>query len=101
MSTASNGTMARVGVGGAINGYCVLVLGDVLIVERDGEEVARSTVERLGRFVAEARDLKLGWGQFPDRAEVIFLYDKGDGCFGYPLNLACGWSSEWGYVPFG
>jgi hypothetical protein len=35
----------------------------------------------LGRFVAAARDLKLGWGRFPDGAEVVYLYDAGDGGF--------------------
>ena len=64
-------------------------------------EVARSRVEGLGRLVAAANDLKLGWGQFPDGAEVIFLYDKADACFGYAVNLACDWCSEWGYAPFG
>jgi hypothetical protein len=78
----------------------VLVLGDVVVVERDGEEVARHTVDGLCRFATTARDLRLGWGRFPDDAEVIFLYDKGDECFGYAVNLACDWSSEWGYAPF-
>jgi hypothetical protein len=89
MNATNNGTMSRIGVGGTINGYGVLVLGDVVVIERDRAEIARSRVEGLGRFVAAAPDLRLGWGQFPDDAEVIFLYDKGDGCFGYALNLAC------------
>jgi hypothetical protein len=71
-----------------------------LISIRDGGRSARRTVDGLARFVAAARDLQLGWGQFPDDAEVIYLYDKGDDCFGYALNLACDWSSEWGYAPF-
>jgi hypothetical protein len=54
----------------------------------------------LGRFVDAARDLTLGWGEFPDGAEVIYLYDKGDNGVGYALNLACGWCSEWEYAPF-
>ena len=101
MCTACTGTMEQVGIAGTINGYGVLVLGDVVTIERDGVEVARRRVEGLGHFVGEARDLKLGWGQFPDDAEVIYLYDAGDGGFGYALNLACGWCSEWGYAPFG
>jgi hypothetical protein len=99
MDTTSNGTMAR--VGGTVNGYSVLVVGDVVVIERDGEEVARSRVEGLGRFVSTARDLKLGWGQFPDEAEVVFLYDGADACFGYALNLDWPDGSEWGYAPFG
>jgi hypothetical protein len=101
MSTTGKGTTARIGIGGTVNGYGVLVVGDVVVVERDGAEIARSHVEGLGRFVAAARDLRLGWGQFPDGAEVIYVYDKGDECFGYAVNLACDWSSEWGYAPFG
>jgi hypothetical protein len=101
MDTTDTGTVAQVGVGGTINGYRVLVLGDVVTIERGGAEVARRRVDGLGRFVGAARDLKLGWGQFPDDAEVIYLYDAGDGGFGYALNLGCGWCSEWGYAPFG
>jgi hypothetical protein len=92
--------VARVGIGGTVNGYGVLVLGDVVIVERGGAEVARERVDGLGRFATEARDLKLGWGQFPDGAEVIYLYDKGDDGFGYALNLDWPDGSEWGYSPF-
>jgi len=36
MNAAGNGTAARVGVGGAINGYGVLVLGAAVVVERGG-----------------------------------------------------------------
>jgi hypothetical protein len=100
MSTTNTGTMGRIGVGGTVNGYGVLVLGDIVVVERAGEEIARSRVEGLGRFVAAGRDLKLGWGQFPDDAEVIFLYDKGDACFGSALNLDWPDGSEWGFAPF-
>jgi hypothetical protein len=90
-----------VGVGGTVNGYGMLVLGDTIVVERDGAEVARSTVDGLGRFVAAARDLKLGWGRFPDDAEVIFLYDRADNWFGYAVNLDWTDGSEWGHAPFG
>ena len=100
MGTNGSGTIQQVGIAGAINGYSVLVIGDVVTIERAGAEVARRRVAGLGRFVAAARELKLGWGQFPDGAEVIYLYDKADGGFGYAVNLACNWCSEWGYAPF-
>jgi hypothetical protein len=58
-------------------------------------------VEGLGRFVAEARDLKLGRGRFPDDAEVILLYDMSHDHFDYAVNLACDWCSVWGYASFG
>ena len=96
-----NGSIQRVGVGGTINGYGVLVVGDVVVVERGGAAVARRTVEGLGRFVGAARELKLGWGAFPDGAEVIYVYDAGDRGFGYALNLDWPDGSEWGYAPFG
>jgi hypothetical protein len=69
MHTTKNGTMAKVGIGGTVNGYGVLVVGDLLVVALDGVEVARRTVAGLGRFAAAARDLRLGWGQFPDESE--------------------------------
>jgi hypothetical protein len=85
-----------------LTGSGVLVLGDVVAVERGGAEVARRTVEGLGRFVAAARQLKLGWGQLPDDAEVIYLCDAGDGGFGaavrpgtgHQLAAAGGWGNE-------
>ena len=95
-----NGTMAQIGVGGTINGYGVLVLGDVVTIERDGAQVARRRVEGLGRFVSAARDLKLGWGAFPDGAEVIYVHDAEDGGFGFALNVSWPDGSEWGYAPF-
>jgi hypothetical protein len=58
-------------------------------------------VEGLGQFAAEARNLKLGWGRFPDGAEVVYLYDADDGGYGYAINLACDWCSEWGHAPCG
>ena len=88
------------GVGGTINGYGALVLGDRVHVERDGEPVARRTVEGLGGFVRKARDLKLGWGRFPDGAEVLSLSDQDDGGFGYAVNPTSPACSEWGYAPF-
>jgi hypothetical protein len=100
MNATGTGTTEKIGIGGTVNGYAVLAIGDAVAVERDGVQIARTRVEGLGRFVAAARDLRLGWGRFPDDAEVIFLYDKGDGGFGYALNLACDWCSEWGYAPF-
>jgi hypothetical protein len=45
--------------------------------------------------------VKRGWGQFPDGAEGVYLYDAGDGGFGYALNLAWPGGSEWGYAPLG
>ena len=43
---------------------------------------------------------RLGWGRFPDGAEVLYLYDRDDGGFGYAVNLTAPGCSEWGYAPF-
>lgn len=49
----------------------------------------------------KAKNLRLGWGQFQDDGdEVIYLYDKQDGNFGYAVNLDDPHCSEWGYAPF-
>jgi hypothetical protein len=50
--------------------------------------------------VAAARDLTLGWRRFPDDAEVIYLYDRADTCFGCAINLDWSDGSEWGCAPF-
>jgi hypothetical protein len=100
MDTTTGGTIAKFGIGGSINGYGVLVLGDTVIVERDGTEIARETVDGLGRFATTAKDLRLGWGRFPDEMQVIYLYDKADDGYGYAVNLDWPDGSEWGYSPF-
>ena len=99
MDTTGAGVMEKIGIGGTINGYGVLVLGDVVVVERDGETVTRRTVEGLGRFVVGAGDLNLGWAELPD-IEVLYLYNAEDGGFGYAVNLQDPGCDEWGYAPF-
>jgi hypothetical protein len=84
---------------GEVGGYQTIVAGDAITILKDGEVVTRRVVEGLGKFVEKARDLKLGWGRFPD-FEVIYFYDKADDNFGYGLNLQDEWCSEWGYAPF-
>jgi hypothetical protein len=96
----STTTMHNVGITGTVNGYAVLIIGNQIIVSRDGEEIDRRTVDGIGSYAAAARDLRLGWGQFPDDAQVIFAYDKADECFGYAINLDWPDGSEWGYAPF-
>lgn len=92
--------LEKVGIGGTVNGYSVLVVGLTVVVGRDGEEISRHTVDGLGSFAKAARDLRLGWGQFPDAAEVIYLYDRDDDCYGFAINLDWPDGSEWGYAPF-
>jgi hypothetical protein len=97
--TEKIGTMAYIET--PLGNYSVVLVGDHAHVIKDhGDDERTYTVDGLGAFVTRARDLKIGWGQFPDEAEVLYLYDKGDGCFGYAINLADDWLSEWGYSPF-
>ncbi len=56
-------------------------------------------MDGLNRFVRTAKDFRLGWVKLPD-FEVIYLYDKADGNFGYAVNLQDPLCSEWGYAPF-
>ena len=90
----------RLGISGQVGEYGVVTLEDTLYVLRGDAEVARRSVPGLGAFVMQATDLKLGWGQFPDGMEVIYLYDRDDDNFGYAANLQAEHCSEWGYAPF-
>lgn len=98
-----HGTRYRLGFVGYVATWTVSVIGDTITACPDGgseEDCPSIEVDGLARFAASASDLAVGWGQFPDGAEVLSLYGKADGGFGYALNLACGWCSEWGYAPF-
>ena len=98
MSTA---TLTKIGTAGTVHGLDVLILADTITVSRDGDELARATVAGLGAFAAAARDLRLGWGAFPDSDEgVIYAYDRADDGFGYAVNLDWPDGSEWGHAPF-
>jgi hypothetical protein len=88
---------------GRVAGDDVFVRGDLVAVLRDGELIRRHVVPDYGTGLGElaARDgFALGWGRFPDDAEVLSLDDKGDNGFGYALNLSDPGLSEWGYAPF-
>lgn len=90
----------QLGISGTIHGYDVVVIGDTITVTWDGVPVTQRTVANLGAFLGKARELRLGWGQFEDHTEVLYLYDRADGNFGYALNLMSDSCSEWGYAPF-
>ncbi len=92
----------KIGTAGRVAGYDVLILADAVIVTgADGSR--RFTVPDYGASIGElaARPgFCLGWGRFPDGAEVLYLSDRDDGGFGYAVNLAAPDCSEWGYAPF-
>ena len=91
----------RIAIAAHVSGYDVLALPGKLIVHRDGE-TRHHPVPNYGTDIAELAGrpgARVGWGQFPDGDEVIYLYDVNDHNFGYALNLTCDWCSEWGYAP--
>ncbi len=92
--------LQRIATGSHIAGYDVFLAGDTVTVVDDDGVVTRQTVAGLGAFVARAKQLRTGWGQFPDGMEVLYLYDRGDDNFGYAVNLHDESCSEWGYAPF-
>ncbi len=87
---------------GIIKEYFVIVgTSDTVSVFADHMQPrARERVEGLNDFIRKAKELRLGWGRFPDGDEVIYLYDKADDNFGYAVNMDAPQCSEWGYAPF-
>ena len=85
---------------GPLAGYTVYLSGDTVTVLDDEGLVTRQTVNGLGAFVAQAKDLRTSWGHFPDGMEVIYVYDQAADNFGYAVNLQTAQRSEWGYAPF-
>lgn len=71
----------------------------VRVVSLDGGAEELYTIDGLKSFVEKAKDLRIGWAQFPD-FEVIYIYDRDDNYFGYGLNITDDTLSEWGYAPF-
>ncbi len=92
----------QIGTAGRVAGYDVLILRDAVIVT-DADGSRRFPVPHYGTAIGDlaARPgFRLGWGRFPDGAEVLYLYDRDDGGFGYAVNLTMPDCSEWGYAPF-
>jgi hypothetical protein len=96
----ANSAQQLIAQSGHIRGYDVFLHGDAVTVLDDEGVVTKQTAPGLGAFVDRARDFRLGWGQFPDGMEVLYLYDRGDDNFGYAVNLGDEQCSEWGYAPF-
>ena len=97
----------KLGVGSHIAGYDVLILRDRIHVAHDAAndgagEAWTHEVPDYGTAIGELAErpgFRLGWGRFPDGAEVLYFYDRDDGNFGYALNVT--WrDGEWGYAPF-
>ena len=97
----TDATLQLTAQSGHIGGYDVFLHGDTVTVLDDDGIVTTQTVRGLGAFIDRAKQFRLGWGQFPDGMEVLYLYDQGDDNFGYAVNLQRDDFSEWGYAPFG
>ena len=92
----------KIGSAGRVAGDDVLILRDAVIVT-DADGTRHFPVPDYGTAISDlaARSgFRLGWGRFPDGAEVLWLYDRDDGGFGYAVNLTAPDCSEWGYAPF-
>ncbi len=84
---------------GHIKDYDVMIVGDVVTVIDVARVVTKQEVKGLGAFIQKTTNFRLGWAMLPD-CEVIYLYDKADGNYGYAVNLQYPSCSEWGCAPF-
>ena len=94
--------LGKIGAAGRVAGDDAPILADAVIVT-DADGSRRFPVPDHGTAIGDlaARPgFRLGWGRFPDGAEVLYLYDADDGGFGYAVNLTMPNCSEWGYAPF-
>src|SRR5690242_11639857 len=89
---------------GQINGYSVIIVdGHISVLAPDGRTLFHP-VPNYGTSIddlAARPGFRTGWARFPDDAEVLYFYDRGDDGFGYALNVDHPHCSEWGYAPFG
>ena len=92
----------RLGFAGHIAAWTVTQVGDTLCALPDGAAVEDTVTIQVAGLAewARGRAVSLGWGQFDDDAEVIYVYDKADEGFGYGFNVSAPQCSEWGYAPF-
>ncbi len=92
---------AKVATAGHVAGHDVLILADTVVVS-DMAGTRRFPVPNYGTAIGDLASrpgFRLGWGRFPDGAEVLYLYDREDDGFGYAVNLTMPDCSEWGYAP--
>ncbi len=94
----------RLGFAGSVARWTVAQIDDTPCATPDGgnvEDTRTIGVPGLARWVASARELKVGWGRFPDGAEAVILYDADDGGYGFAFNVTAPQCSGWGYAPWG
>jgi len=85
---------------GHVAGFDIFVAGDVVTVMLGKEIVTKQEGNGLGKWLAGHQGhVSLGWAETED-FNIIYLYDKADGNFGYAVNVEAPDCSEWGYAPF-
>jgi len=90
---------------GDVGGYHLEVGEDRVRVLKDGVAVLDHAVpphggRSIGRFVAEAGDLRLAWGRLPEGDEVIAISDAAAGtdeALTYVVNISDEALSGWGH----
>ena len=93
-----------IGRSGYVGGYRLVVGEDRVHVVKDGVTILDHPVPRhhgvsIDQFVAQAKDLRVGWGRLPTGHEVIALFDDADHDLGYVIDLTDEALSGWGEVP--
>lgn len=97
------GPRQHLAVSGHIAGYDLIIRGNTVIVMKGKAIVAKREVPNYGTAMADLCQrpgFRTGWGRTAD-FEVIGLYDKEDGNFGYAINLDYPDYDEWTYCYFG
>ena len=75
MRTDQDGKLLSM-ISGHIHVYDVLIQNDIVVVTTEEGIVTKQKVQGLNEFLVKAKDIRLGWGFFPD-FEVIYIYDRG------------------------
>ena len=100
----TTGTRHRMGRGGHIAGYSVIITPDTIhAFHEPSDRHWTHPVPNVGTGIhdlSQRPGFRLGWARMEDDAEILYFYDRNDGNFGYALNVTDPHLSEWGYAPF-
>lgn len=91
--------MIKAGIAGAVGKYKVTTFGDRISVYEGEELVTTRSVREFGHFIRGSGDIRLGLAYFDD-FDVIYIYDRAKGNYGYAVNVQIEYFSEWGRAPF-
>jgi hypothetical protein len=104
MADHAGGTLQRIGRGGHIAGYTVLITPDTIhAFHAASDRHWTHAVPNVGTSIhdlSQRPGFRLGWARMADDAEILFFYDRDDANFGYALNVSDPGRSEWGHAPF-